>query len=456
MLQPTGTPDSPLPIQFSVPEEEFNAALAEMQSFSTDHLRECDEKALRFLTKADDEATAVAGKHDLMVCSELTGTLAERSTQFANAHAYRSASLDLLKTRYEQEKTRLQPTPAGPMMNTMGTPYAMLLNALDGQSVYDATMEKRRVLLPGGANMAFPRIDDGITKPYEFGIGGVENALATTSTMGQGAERGPLSVTYLLPRMYIGPLFRTVVASDGVSAITIPITDEPTNAAAVVAEGATVPESDIQTTPKTFTLQKIATRKTVTEQSLKQREYVQQLINYDLPIMIRRKVDEELWNSIKVLTGVLSQDVTVTSGKITNGYQDVVRAATKILIGALIEAEMVAVSPQTWNEMLFDAAGATLNSNFIDPRAAIPARIFGLPVYTPPGLFELIGAANNKLGFVCNATMFSWWWTQGGIELEMGLSGTQFDEYKQTYRCGIDSVFVNTQSKAFCLLNQKA
>ena len=66
MLQPTGTPDSPLPIQFSVPEEEFNTALAEMQSFSTDHLRECDEKALRFLTKADNEATAVAGQHDLI------------------------------------------------------------------------------------------------------------------------------------------------------------------------------------------------------------------------------------------------------------------------------------------------------------------------------------------------------------------------------------------------------
>ena len=215
------TGDGPIPIQFGIPEDQFQAALAEMQSFDTAHLRECDAEAMRFLESADNEASAAGnGRHDLMLCTNLTGTLAERSQQFSNAHAYRAAAVDLLKTRYHQEATRLMPTPQAPSpANMFGTPYAMLLNALGGDSIVQATREKREVVLPNFGATLFPRVDDGIHPVAAVGTAPT-NTLATTSTLEQGNDRGPLSITYILPRTYIAPMFRSVPAPEGVDSIT--------------------------------------------------------------------------------------------------------------------------------------------------------------------------------------------------------------------------------------------
>ena len=75
-------------------------------------------------------------------------------------------------------------------------------------------------------------------------------------------------------------------------------------------------------------------------------------------------------------------------------------------------------------------------------------------MYTPLGIFDEFGAANNTIGLVAHTSRFNRFWTREGIRVEQGMVGSQFTEYERTFRAGLRTVFITTNHKCFAKLDQ--
>lgn len=459
----------PLAVRLAVPTDKFNQALGELQGFAISHLEERFDESRAMLDRVTEQMVTPDGKEDLSLCADLSGTLSERAEQMMNLHAYHAATTDVLNTKYRQKVIRDAPRPTPHAQSSgLNTMYSALLEATNHATIPEALASlptgafsatgEGGLLLPGLEKTLFPRFDDGSPRLASIdnmaALAQLQNVLATTSTLEEAAVRGPLEILSILDQDYLAPRFRSTPAEANASSITLPITGTIVNAAAERAEGAAAAEASIPASTETFTLIHLSVTVPVTDESLMFRTYTIELFNYELPMMLREELDKYMWRTIDGNTSVLSQDVTVTSGKPTDGYNDIKRAATKMYEQARLRAAIVALPPSTWDEILFAMAGT--NSYWVDPRVMERPRIYGLPVFTPIGLFDALGAANNTLGLVAHTARYNRFWTREGIRVEQGMVADQFKEYKRSFRAGLRTCFIITQPQAFVKLNQKA
>ena len=251
-------------------------------------------------------------------------------------------------------------------------------------------------------------------------------------------------------RVYLASFFRNITSIGTTRSISVPVTKTVTNAAAKRAEKTAAAESTLETELKEFTMDHIATSLQITEEVFNEVDYITDLINTELPLMLRAKLDEETWSTISGATGVNTQDIQIASGAVMEGYADIARAANKVRTGCGEEPSVCLLSPSTFLEVFLKQL--TASSAIIDPSVAIRPNVLGLPVYQPLGLFSELGTADAKVGLVAHVNRWNRFWTEEGMTIERGMVNNDFLEWKTRYRAGIRTSFLMIQPKAFTVL----
>jgi HK97 family phage major capsid protein len=236
-----------------------------------------------------------------------------------------------------------------------------------------------------------------------------------------------------------------------------------TQNAAEKAEGVAYAESVFVYTERESPVRKITTSIPVTDEQLQDAGEVAALLDSDLRLDIRVRLDQQVWNgdgSAPNLAGILDytsaahpngdiQTLAQNAGGVGDSIFDAVFSAmTLVRTVGRASPNAVVLHPTDWAivRLARTDLGEFLMGN---PGIAGITTLFGVPVV----LAETGSAGTGLVGDFAN---YSYIAERRGIDVQAGYSGTQFIEGKKTIRADLRVAFVVRRPAAFCTMTSLA
>lgn len=219
-----------------------------------------------------------------------------------------------------------------------------------------------------------------------------------------------------------------------------------THGAQETSEGGTYKESTFELTQRSKSVVKITDSVPVTDEQLEDVAGVQSYLDNRLRFGIMQRLDNQILNgdgNAPNLDGILNNSDLQTQAKGTDPVPDAIyKAMTKIRVTGRAMPSGIIMHPNDWQavRLLRTADGIYIWGNPSEPG---PDRMWGLPVSQADSLSE-------NTGLVGDFANYSQLFERRGIILEMGFTGTQFVEGKQTMRASMRVVLVVYRGSAFC------
>lgn len=219
-----------------------------------------------------------------------------------------------------------------------------------------------------------------------------------------------------------------------------------THAAAETAEGGTYKESTFVLTEKTSNVRKITDSIPVTDEQLADEAQVRSYLDQRLSFGVRQRLDSQVLNgngTAPNLEGILNVTGIQTQAKGTDPSFDAVhKAMTLVRVTGRATPNAIVMHPNDWEDVRLTrtADGIYILGN---PSQAGPMTLFGLPV----ALGDVITENTALVGDFQN---FSQLFERRGLDVQVGFTGSQFVEGKQTLRADIRMAFVVFRPAAFC------
>ena len=220
-----------------------------------------------------------------------------------------------------------------------------------------------------------------------------------------------------------------------------------THAAAEKAEGAAYAESEFVLTERTQTVEKITDSIPVTDEQLEDVAMAQSYLEERIRFGIRQRLDNQVMKgngATPNLEGILNVSGIQTQAKGSDPVPDAFfKAMTKLMVIGRVNATHHVMHPNDWQaiRLLRTADGIYIWGN---PSEAGPERLWGLPVVKSDVMTENTGLSGSFEGA----------WIQllerRGVVLEVGFTGSQFTQGKQTIRASMRVVLVTYRPVAFC------
>ncbi len=220
-----------------------------------------------------------------------------------------------------------------------------------------------------------------------------------------------------------------------------------THNAAEKAEGAAYAESVFVLTERTQTVEKITDSIPVTDEQLEDVSMANSYLEERIRFGIRQRLDNQVMQGSGVtpnLEGILNVSGIQTQAKGADSTPDAFfKAMTKLMVTGRVNATHHVMHPNDWQaiRLLRTPDGIYIWGN---PSEAGPERLWGLPVVKSDVMTENTGLSGAFEGA----------WIQllerRGLVLEVGFTGSQFVEGKQTIRASMRVVLVTYRPVAFC------
>lgn len=219
-----------------------------------------------------------------------------------------------------------------------------------------------------------------------------------------------------------------------------------THAAAERAEGATAAESTFRVEQKVVQVRFIGDSVPVTDEQLDDVGQARAYLDNRLSFGVRQKADSQILvgdgvaENIRGITNVVGIQ---TQAKSTDPTFDAVhKAMTKIRVTGRAFPNGIVLHPNDWEAIRLTrtADGIYILGN---PAVVGPMTLFGVPVTLSDALTENTGL----VGDFANHSLF---YERRGVQIEVGYSGTQFPEFKQTIRAAWRVAFIVSRPAAFC------
>ena len=221
-----------------------------------------------------------------------------------------------------------------------------------------------------------------------------------------------------------------------------------THAAVEKAEGGTFAESTFELTERTSPVRKITDSIPVTDEQLEDVAMVESYLNQRLRFGLRQRLDGQIVGgngTAPNLRGITNTTGIATQPKGTDPTPDAIyKAMTKVSLAGRANPDYVLLHHNDWQEirLLRTADGIYIWGN---PSMRGPETIWGLPVVKTDTLTEGTGLVGD-FGNWC--MLFE----RRGIDVQVGFSGTQFVEGKQTIRADMRAAFVVFRTTAFATI----
>ncbi len=221
-----------------------------------------------------------------------------------------------------------------------------------------------------------------------------------------------------------------------------------THAAAETAEGGAYNESTFVLTERTKTVEKITDSVPVTDEQLEDVSGANSYLAERIKFGIRQRLDLQMVQgdgSTPNFEGILNVSGIQTQAKGVDPVPDAIYKAMfeKVLLVGRSNPTHVLLHPLDWSpiRLLRTSDGIYIWGN---PSEAGPERLWGLPVVQSDALDQNTGLVGSFEGA----------WIQlrerRGIVLELGFTGSQFVQGKQTIRASMRAVLVTYRPVAFC------
>jgi HK97 family phage major capsid protein len=221
-----------------------------------------------------------------------------------------------------------------------------------------------------------------------------------------------------------------------------------TNTAAETAEGGAFNEATFVYTERSETVRKVTISLPVTDEQLEDEARISSIIQDDLMLMLRQRIDTQTLNGSGVspdITGYLNKSGILTQVKGADPVPDAIfKLMTQIRVTGRAFPTAAVLHPNDWQEirLLTTADGIYIWGS---PSEAGPERIWGLPVVQADALAEGTGL----VGDFGNPT-YSQMLIRRGITLKITDShSTDFVNGKQMIRADIRVAFVIRRAAAF-------
>lgn len=219
-----------------------------------------------------------------------------------------------------------------------------------------------------------------------------------------------------------------------------------THAAAETAEGVAYAESTFELTERSSQVRKITDSIPVTDEQLEDEAQVRSYLDQRLRFGVRQRLDNQVLQGDGVapnLEGILNVTGIQTQAKGSDPTFDAIhKAITKVRVTGRANPNAVVLHPNDWEEIRLTrtADGIYILGN---PATAGPMTLFGLPV-------ALGDVATENTGLVGDFANFAQIFERRGIDVQVGFTGSQFVEGKQTLRADLRAAFVVFRPAAFC------
>ncbi len=204
-----------------------------------------------------------------------------------------------------------------------------------------------------------------------------------------------------------------------------------THAAAEMSEGATFPEAEFALSEKSEPVRKVGTSIPVTDEQLEDVAMVQSYLDNRLRFGLRQRLDNQLLNGDGIapnLEGILNrtglQSLSKASG---DSIPDTIfKSMRTIRVSGRAQPNQIIMHPEDWEKvrLLQTSDGVYI---WGPPMDQGPERMWGLPVTQADSLTTGTAVVGDFANF---AQLFE----RRGIDMQMGFTGTQFTEGKQTMR----------------------
>ncbi|MGH7322288.1 MAG: phage major capsid protein [Candidatus Rokuibacteriota bacterium] len=222
-----------------------------------------------------------------------------------------------------------------------------------------------------------------------------------------------------------------------------------TISAAELLEAGTYPESTYVWTERTSTVRKIGDSIPVTDEQIDDVPQMAGLLDTDLRFGVRQRLDTQVVNGNGTAPNLLGISNVVgiqTQARGTDPHFDAVfKAITKVRAVGRAEPDAIAVHSTDWQtfRLTRTADGIYIMGN---PAEQGPMNLWGIPV----AINEVLTVGTALVG---DFGRFSHLWERKGIEVQIGLSGTQFVEGKKTLRADTRVAFVVRRPAAFATVS---
>ncbi len=218
-----------------------------------------------------------------------------------------------------------------------------------------------------------------------------------------------------------------------------------THNAAETAEGGTYNESVFELTETSKTVRKITDSVPVTDEQLEDVSAAQSYLDMRIRFGVRQRLDNQVLNgddNAPNLGGILNESGIQTQAKGADPVPDAFyKAMTKIRVTGRANPTAHVMHPNDWQtiRLLRTVDGVYIWGN---PSEAGPERLWGLPVVQADSIAENTGLVGAFADF---CQLFE----RRGLMVEVGFTGSQFVEGKQTIRASLRVVLAIYRPAAF-------
>ena len=218
-----------------------------------------------------------------------------------------------------------------------------------------------------------------------------------------------------------------------------------THSAGEKIEGATYAESAFEFTERSVQVRKITDSIPVTDEQLEDEAQIRSYLDQRLRFGLRQRLDNQVLNGTGIppfLEGILNVAGIQTQAKGADPTFDAIhKAMTLVRVTGRAVPNAVVLHPTDWEQIRLTrtADGIYILGN---PALAGPMTLFGVPV----ALGDVISVGTGLVGDFANWCML---YERRGVDVQVGFTGTQFVEGKQTMRADLRAAFVVFRPAAF-------